>query len=71
MVGFAWQKGLVPVSAAAIERAIELNGVAVAMNRRAFRWGRRAAHDPAAVEAAAAPPAAQPISRRRRRPWTR
>ena len=51
MVGFAYQQGLLPVSAAAIERAIELNRVAVEMNRRAFRWGRRAALDPAAVEA--------------------
>jgi indolepyruvate ferredoxin oxidoreductase len=55
MVGFAYQQGLVPVSAAAIERAIELNRVAAAMNRRAFRWGRLAALDPAAVERAARP----------------
>ncbi len=55
MVGFAYQKGLLPVSAAAIERAIELNRVAAAMNRAAFRWGRRAALDPAAVALAAAP----------------
>ena len=48
MLGFAYQKGLVPVSAAAIERAIELNGVAVEANRKAFLWGRRAAHDPRA-----------------------
>jgi indolepyruvate ferredoxin oxidoreductase len=46
LLGFAWQRGLVPVSAAAIERAIELNGAAVDMNRRAFRWGRQLAHDP-------------------------
>ena len=51
LVGYAWQKGLIPLSGEAIERAIELNGVAVAFNRRAFLWGRRAAHDPAAVEA--------------------
>ena len=54
LVGYAWQKGLVPLSAEAIERAIELNGVAVEMNLRAFRWGRLSAHDRAAVEAAAA-----------------
>jgi indolepyruvate ferredoxin oxidoreductase len=55
MVGFAYQQGLLPVSAAAIERAIEINRVAVTMNRSAFRWGRRAALDLAAVEAAVAP----------------
>ncbi len=50
-LGFAWQKGLVPVSGEAINRAIELNGVAVKMNQQAFLWGRRAAHDLKAVEA--------------------
>ncbi|MFO0030138.1 MAG: indolepyruvate ferredoxin oxidoreductase family protein, partial [Pseudomonadota bacterium] len=45
MLGYAWQKGLVPVSLAAIERAIELNGAAVQMNLKAFAWGRYAAHD--------------------------
>jgi len=45
MVGYAWQKGFVPVSAAAIDRAIELNGVAVQLNRSAMLWGRRAAQD--------------------------
>jgi len=49
MVGFAWQQGLVPLSEASIGRAIELNGVAVDFNRRAFQWGRRAAHDADAV----------------------
>jgi indolepyruvate ferredoxin oxidoreductase len=51
MLGFAWQKGLIPLSGEAILRAIELNGVAVEANKRAFAWGRRAAHDPAAAEA--------------------
>ncbi|MFG1227195.1 indolepyruvate ferredoxin oxidoreductase family protein [Xanthobacter wiegelii] len=55
MVGYAYQFGALPLSAAAIERAIELNGEAVAMNKAAFLWGRRAAHDPAAVEAIATP----------------
>src|SRR3546814_1961945 len=55
MLGYAWQKGLVPLSAAAIDKAIELNQVAVEANRTAFLWGRRAAHDLAAVEKAAAP----------------
>ena len=40
LLGAAWQKGLVPVSRAAIEQAIDLNGVAVDANRAAFAWGR-------------------------------
>lgn len=50
VVGYAYQKGLLPVRADAIERAIELNGVAIEFNKQAFLWGRRAAHDMAAVE---------------------
>ena len=50
VTGFAYQKGLLPVSAQAIERAIEINAVAVDFNKQAFLWGRRAAHDAAAVE---------------------
>ena len=50
LLGAAWQRGLVPLSLGAIDRAIELNGVAVAQNRTAFLWGRRAAHDLEAVE---------------------
>jgi indolepyruvate ferredoxin oxidoreductase len=49
LLGYAWQLGLVPLSEAAILRAIELNGVAVALNQRAFRWGRRAAADQPSV----------------------
>jgi indolepyruvate ferredoxin oxidoreductase len=55
MVGYAYQLGAIPLSAAAIEKAIELNGEAVAMNRSAFHWGRRAAVDRAAVEKLAKP----------------
>ncbi|ARU89207.1 indolepyruvate ferredoxin oxidoreductase family protein [Pseudomonas sp. M30-35] len=55
MLGYAYQKGFVPVSAEAINKAIELNGVAVELNQQAFLWGRRAAHDIAAVERLAKP----------------
>ncbi len=51
MLGFALQHGGLPVSAEALERAIALNGEAVEMNLAALRWGRRAAHEPAFVEA--------------------
>ena len=54
LLGVAYQRGLVPLGADALERAIALNGVAVEANLRAFRWGRAAAHDPDAVAAAAA-----------------
>ncbi len=46
LVGYAWQKGLVPLRADSIDRAIELNGTEVAMNRRAFGLGRIAAARP-------------------------
>lgn len=49
MLGFAFQHGAVPLGADAVEKAIELNGEAVAMNLAAFRWGRRAAHEPETV----------------------
>jgi indolepyruvate ferredoxin oxidoreductase len=58
LMGFAWQKGLIPLSLAALEGAIELNGVAVPFNKQAFALGRLLAHDPARVEALLAPPPA-------------
>jgi indolepyruvate ferredoxin oxidoreductase len=51
LLGFAWQKGRIPLSLAAIQRAMELNGVQVDNNKAAFEWGRRCAHDLAAVRA--------------------
>ncbi len=53
MLGYAWQKGLVPLSFESIDRAIELNGAAVKMNREAFAWGRLAAVDIVPVREAA------------------
>jgi indolepyruvate ferredoxin oxidoreductase len=55
MLGYAYQLGLVPLSSEAIERAIALNGEAVAMNLQAFFWGRRIVAEPAEVEAVLAP----------------
>jgi indolepyruvate ferredoxin oxidoreductase len=54
MLGYAYQKGLVPLSLASLHQAIELHGVAVDATKSALLWGRRAAHDLAAVEKAAA-----------------
>ncbi|MDP2620730.1 MAG: indolepyruvate ferredoxin oxidoreductase family protein [Hyphomicrobiales bacterium] len=56
MLGYAVQKGLLPVAPTAIDEAIALNGVAVEMNRSAFSWGRRAAHDLARVKRRVGPP---------------
>ncbi len=50
MLGVALQLGTIPVSVENIERAIELNGVAVDANLAALDWGRRWAHDPSSVE---------------------
>jgi indolepyruvate ferredoxin oxidoreductase len=51
LLGYAWQKGWVPLSLDALKRAIELNEVAVAQNLTAFEWGRHAAHQLPAVQA--------------------
>ncbi|RZA17150.1 MAG: indolepyruvate ferredoxin oxidoreductase family protein, partial [Lysobacteraceae bacterium] len=55
ILGYAWQKGWVPLAHASLLRAIELNGVAVEANKVAFEWGRRAAHDLASVQQLVAP----------------
>jgi len=55
LLGYAWQKGWVPLSHASLVRAIELNDVAVAQNMAAFEWGRHCAHHWQVVEALLAP----------------
>jgi indolepyruvate ferredoxin oxidoreductase len=50
LLGMAWQRGLVPVGEAALLRAIELNGAAVKLNKRAFLWGRILADQPALMK---------------------
>lgn len=51
LLGYAWQKGRVPLTLASLMRAMELNGVQVENNKAAFEWGRRCAHDLPAVQA--------------------
>ncbi|MCC6656674.1 MAG: 2-oxoacid:acceptor oxidoreductase family protein, partial [Rhodocyclaceae bacterium] len=63
LLGHAWQRGLVPVSLASMHKAIALNGVAVDANLKAFLWGRRLAHDRAAVERFARPAAVVELPR--------
>ncbi len=55
MLGFAWQRGWLPLRHESLMRAIELNGTAVEANQRAFAWGQAAAHDAAAVRRSAFP----------------
>jgi indolepyruvate ferredoxin oxidoreductase len=55
VLGFAWQRGWLPLRRESLMRAIELNGAAVEANRRAFAWGRAAAFDAAAVRGIAFP----------------
>jgi indolepyruvate ferredoxin oxidoreductase len=55
MLGYAWQKGWIPLARESLLRAIELNAVAVENNKAAFEWGRRAAHDRPRVEPLLAP----------------
>ena len=51
MLGYAWQKGRVPLSHASLMRAIELNGVQIDNNKAAFEWGRRCAYKLSEVQA--------------------
>ena len=64
ILGYAWQKGWVPLGLDAISRAMELNGVAVEQNKTAFAWGRRAAQDWPAVEKLLTPAQVIQISKR-------
>jgi indolepyruvate ferredoxin oxidoreductase len=57
-LGAAYQRGLLPVSGEALERAVELNGAAVDKNLAALRWGRAVVAAPDAVEAATRAPEA-------------
>ena len=61
LLGYAWQRGMVPVSHQALMQAVELNGVAVEMNKKALLWGRRAAHDLSAVQRFAHPAPVVPL----------
>ncbi|RDK11378.1 indolepyruvate ferredoxin oxidoreductase family protein [Cupriavidus lacunae] len=67
LLGFAWQKGWIPLQRESLLRAIELNGVSIEKNRLAFEWGRYIAHHgEAAVKAtlpnASATPTAQVVA---------
>ncbi|MBI3447208.1 MAG: 2-oxoacid:acceptor oxidoreductase family protein, partial [Magnetospirillum sp.] len=64
LVGYAWQRGHIPLSQASILRAVELNGAMVEFNTKAFQWGRIAAHDPAEVIRLTAPPQGRADHRR-------
>jgi indolepyruvate ferredoxin oxidoreductase len=55
MLGYAWQRGRIPLKEESLLRAIELNGVAVASNKMSLLWGRRAAVDLKRVERTATP----------------
>jgi indolepyruvate ferredoxin oxidoreductase len=55
MLGYAWQKGRIPLTQAALLRAIELNGVGIGSNKKSFLWGRRAAVDVRKVTQIATP----------------
>ncbi|SEJ94979.1 indolepyruvate ferredoxin oxidoreductase [Sphingobium sp. AP50] len=62
IVGYAWQKGLLPLASNAFEAAISANGAAVELNKRAFAWGRLAAVDLDAVEQIAGVAKSAPVA---------
>ena len=62
LMGYAYQRGALPVGGEAIDKAIELNGVAIPMNKRSFALGRLAAHDIKLVEKVASPAKPTPIA---------
>ena len=64
MLGYCWQKGWMPLARASLERAIELNGVAVEFNLKSFLWGRRAAVELERVRRIASPADVIPIGQR-------
>jgi len=57
MLGYAWQRGWVPLPESALLQAIKLNGVSVDFNQQSFAWGRLAAHDLSAIEQSLSTPA--------------
>jgi len=61
LLGFAWQKGLLPLTREGLTTAITLNGTAVAANLAAFAWGRQAAVDPEGVARAAGVSLSEPV----------
>jgi indolepyruvate ferredoxin oxidoreductase len=63
LTGVAWQAGLIPLSAAAIEESIRLNRVEAERNLQAFLWGRKYYHDARSVELFLAPSKEQTTER--------
>jgi len=63
MLGYAWQKGLIPLRHDSLMQAIELNGTAIEANKAAFAWGRIAAADLPRVLFAAGMPGVPPPPR--------
>jgi indolepyruvate ferredoxin oxidoreductase len=62
MLGYAWQSGLLPVSARALLRAIELNAVDIERNKAAFNWGRIAASEPGVISDVTSGPSAEAVA---------